>query len=137
MKKPIHAKVVETHLGAYALSVNTNGHLINTDEPKAFGGDNLGPAPYDLLLAALGACTAATVRWYATSKGWPLESIEVDLSHEKRAGPDNEPYDHFTKTMTLTGPSLTADQLARLKDVAAKCPVHKTLTSPAVVIETL
>jgi putative redox protein len=137
MKKPIHAKVVETHLGTYALSVNTNGHIINTDEPKAFGGDNLGPAPYDLLLAALGACTVATVRWYAKSKDWPLEHIEVELTHEKRAGKNNEPYDHFTKTVNITGPDLTPEQIARLKDVAAKCPVHKTLISPDVVIDTL
>lgn len=137
MKKPIHAEVRETRVTPYSLSIDTNGHILNTDEPESFGGQNLAPSPYDLILAALGACTASTVRWYARNKDWPLEEVRVSLSHEKRAGANNEPYDHFTKSVTITGPTLSAEQIARLHDVAAKCPVHKTLTSGRVVIETI
>ena len=69
------AHIVETGESAFAVSIEVSGHQLVGDEPLAKGGGDLGPAPYDLLLAALGECTAMTVRWYARQQNWPLETL--------------------------------------------------------------
>jgi putative redox protein len=79
-------------------------------------------------LAALGECTAITVRWYATQKGWPLEKVAVNLTHHKEDVPgQSRPIDVFEKDVTIEGAALTDEQKQRLYDVAAKCPVQRTL----------
>lgn len=98
------------------------------DEPVEAGGANLGPAPYDLLLAALGECTAMTVRWYAKQKDWPLEKVEVKISHQKIDKVDN-----FEKEVILHGSNLSDEQRKKLIEVAAKCPVQRTLESNMVI----
>jgi len=130
-EKPIQAHVAETGESAYAVAIEVSGHTLKGDEPKESGGGNLGPAPYDMLLAALGECTAMTVRWYALQKQWPLDKVEVDLTHRK----ENKK-DYFTKAITLHGDKLTPEQRAKLVEIAAKCPVQRTLEG-APVIETL
>jgi putative redox protein len=122
------ATISETGASPYAVAISVSGHSLAGDEPEEAGGNNLGPAPFDLLTAALGECTAMTVRWYARQQKWPLEHVEVTLSHRKGGeGAASPRQDVFTKTITLKGDALTADQRAKLLDIAAKCPVQRTL----------
>ena len=120
----IAADVRENGESLYSVDIEVNGHAIKGDEPEAYGSANLGPAPYDLLLAALGECTVMTIRWFALQRKWPLERAEAKLTHEKVGQKDV-----FTKKITLFGDELTDEQRKKLIDVAAKCPVHKTLMS--------
>jgi len=122
------ALVTETGRSAYAVDIAVSGHHITGDEPVDFGGGNLGPNPYDLLTAALGECTAMTIRWYAIQHKWPLEHVAVSLTHQKGGeGATGPRQDVFTKTITLKGADLTPEQHAKLIEVAAKCPVQRTL----------
>jgi len=128
-EKTIYAHVIENGESAYAVDIDVSGHRIKGDEPVEAGGADLGPAPYDTLLAALGECTAMTVRWYARQKGLPLEKVEVKLSHRKGEGKK----DFFTKEIILHGNSLTEEQRRKLIEIAAKCPVQRTLESGSVI----
>jgi len=110
-------------------TILTGPHLLHADESVESGGLDRGPSPYELLLAALGACTSITLQAYATHKSWPLEQVTVRLEHWKveattRNGGD--PVDEIKKTVFLVGDLSTA-QRERLLDVAGKCPVHRTL----------
>ncbi|MDB2415213.1 OsmC family protein [Rickettsiales bacterium] len=120
--KVITAHIEETGKNDYAVKIEVSGHHLHGDEPKSFGGGNTGPAPYDMLLAALGECTAMTVRWYAIQQKWPLEKVEVTLTHQKV-----EKVDKFEKKITIHGDALTDEQRKKLIEVAAKCPVQRTL----------
>ena len=128
------AHVVETGESAFAVSIDVSGHHFVGDEPLSKGGDDLGPAPYDLLLAALGECTAMTVRWYARQQDWPLERVEVSLTHAK-GGVEGKSAktDHFTKTIRVSGKDLTEEQRDKLIAVAARCPVQRTLEGTPVI----
>jgi putative redox protein len=119
------------------------GHSFITDEPVAVGGEDAGPDPYTLLLAALGSCISMTVTLYARRKQWPLESVSVRLGQNRMHTKDckeceqMEGYIHrIERSVSFTGP-LTEDQRARLREIAHKCPVHKTLTSPIVIAEAI
>lgn len=108
-------------------------HTILVDEPAELGGDDLGPGPYDLLLAALGACTSMTILMYARRKGWAVENIEVQLTHSRIHARDcadceqQEGYlDAVDKQITLFG-TLDEEQVRRLGEIAEKCPVNRTL----------
>lgn len=94
------------------------------DEPAEHGGTDTGPMPHELLLAALGACTAMTLKLYAARKGLALEHVDVAVDGVHEAGTFK-----ITRKITLVG-ALTDAERARLLEIAAKCPVHKTLTSP-------
>jgi len=103
------------------------------DEPVEAGGADRGPNPYELLLAALGACTAMTVQLYAERKGWPLSGVEVTLRHERIHARDcvdcetqDVMLDKITKQLVLRG-ELGDDQRGRLRDIAERCPVQRTL----------
>ncbi|MEM7075167.1 MAG: bifunctional alpha/beta hydrolase/OsmC family protein [Pseudomonadota bacterium] len=116
-------------------------HHLLADEPAAYGGTNLGPSPYGLLSAGLGACTSMTIRMYARRKGWPLRHVSVDVSHDKVHAQDaaslgDERADSFTRVIRLEG-ALTTDQRMRLLEIADKCPVHRTLERGAQVHTTL
>ncbi|MBB5704883.1 OsmC family protein [Sphingopyxis panaciterrulae] len=104
----------------YRTEIDVGPHHLVADEPPALGGQAVGPAPYDLLLAGLGACTAITLRMYADRKGWPLESVEVGLRLTGGAGA-------MTIDRTLTIAGLDEDQRARLADIAERTPVTLTL----------
>jgi len=114
--------------------VTAGRHTLVADEPQAAGGTDAGPDPYALLLSALGACTAMTLRLYAERKKWPLGEIRVELSHsrvyaEDCAGCDRPgtQVEQIKRSIVLSGP-LDAEQVTRLAEIARRCPVHKTLT---------
>lgn len=137
MVRKTQATVADTQASPLAVAIEVSGHHLIGDEPATQGGADLGPSPYDLLTASLGACTAITVRWYALKMGWPLEHVHVEVEHDKRVlatGP--EVIDAFRKRVTITGPDLTPEQRQKLLEVAGNCPVHKTLTG-TISIETL
>lgn len=116
-------------------------HHALADEPLAYGGSNRGMSPYGFVSAGLGACTSMTLRMYARRKGWPLDSISVDISHDKVHAQDALPsgpakIDQFTRKIRLCGP-LSDEQRAKLLEIADKCPVHRTLEAGARVITSL
>jgi putative redox protein len=115
--------VAETHLGRLQLIARAPDAAFIIDEPVSAGGLGTGPNPYDLLAAALGACTALTLRLYADRKGWPLRHVEVAVRHHRAS---LKARDLFERTIELQGP-LTEEQQARLMEIAERCPVHQTL----------
>lgn len=127
--------VVHGSAQGFAQTITTGRHRLLADEPLAEGGMDTGPSPYDLLIAALGACTSMTVSLYARRKGWPLEAVTVKLTHRKVHAADCEDFektkdvpDHIERWIELHG-ALTEEQRARLLEIANNCPVHKTLAS--------
>jgi putative redox protein len=133
--EPTVVEVEETRTGRFVNALKDGRHLLTADEPAAVGGSDAGPGPYELLLMSLGACTSMTLRMYAELKKLPLERVRVKLSHRKIHAQDcaecatkEGKLDEITREITLEGP-LTAEQRARLLEIADKCPVHRTLTS--------
>ena len=125
----------ETRGGQFQQEVIAGRHRFLADEPVAVGGLDSGPGPYDLLLAALGACTAMTLRLYADRKQLPLRRTEVRLRHDKIHAADcaecetkEGMIDHIEREITLEG-DLDAAARTRLMEIADKCPVHRTLES--------
>jgi putative redox protein len=127
--------VRETRQGRLQQEITAGAHRFLADEPLAAGGGDSGPNPYDLLLAALGACTAMTLRLYAERKALPLDRVTVRLRHGRIHAADCETcetregmIDRIERAIALEG-ALDAAQRARLLEIADKCPVHRTLTS--------
>jgi uncharacterized OsmC-like protein len=123
--------------------VSAGGHALVADEPESLGGTDEGPNPYDYLLAALGGCTAMTLRMYADRKGWPLESVTVRLSQDRIHAKDCEEceteegrIDRIRREIELGGP-LEEKQRRRLVEVADMCPVHRTLKAEVLVENSL
>ncbi|HMF59343.1 MAG TPA: OsmC family protein [Vicinamibacterales bacterium] len=119
----------------FAQEIAIGRHRLSGDEPTSAGGTDMGPNPYDFLLAALGSCTSMTVAMYARRKRWPLEAVTVRLRHSRIYAVDCEEceateglLDHIDCDVELTG-VLTDEQCERLLEIADKCPVHRTLTS--------
>jgi len=110
----------------YKTTLKTDDHQWLGDEPPSSGGSNLGPDPYEFILAGLATCTAATVRMYADRKGWDLERLDMNLSLwvEKKEGTQ---VTHIQRDIQFFG-DLDPDQTQRLLDIADKCPVHRLLT---------
>nr|WP_174234244.1 OsmC family protein [Sphingosinicella microcystinivorans] len=101
----------------YKVDVRAGHHMFVSDEPERMGGKDAGPAPFQLLLAALGSCTVITLRMYAKRKEWPLESAEVAMRHLKDGDTAR-----IERVLTLTG-DLTEEQRARFADIAERTPV--------------
>ena len=132
--KPIEATVRETKESLYAVEVAVDGHVLKADEPVADGGKNLGPYPHEILLAALGACTAQTVRWYAARHDMPLESVDVQLAYRRdHVEGHSGLLDVFTKAVHFEGAALTAEHRAKLLDVAGKCPIQRLMEGMPVI----
>lgn len=120
--RPTRAKI-GTSYPPYATQLVVGHHHLVADEPVDLGGGDTGPAPDELVLGALGACTAITLRMYAERKQWPLESVEVSLDYESRTKEKAV----IRRTVHLTGP-LDEEQRQRLLQIANACPVHRILT---------
>ena len=127
--------VVKSGLFRYSQKIFVGSHVLHADEQGDSGGTDFGPNPYELLLAALGACTSMTVRIYAERKQWPLKSVEVRLTHskiyaEECATCDTKEgmLDRIEREITLFG-DLSDEQRHRLLEIAERCPVHRTLVS--------
>jgi putative redox protein len=119
----------------FAQRIEVGRHRLTADEPVSFGGTDSGVSPYDLILAALGACTSMTIGLYARKRGWPLKDIIVSLRHSKIHARDCDDcetkegrIDRIEMEIHLDG-TLTVEQRAKLMEIAGKCPVHQTLTS--------
>jgi putative redox protein len=126
----------------YTTQVTTQHHAVISDEPSP-DGDDLGPTPYELLLAALGACTSMTLLMYARRLGWPLQNVQIELTHERRHAEDCEDCEDpgarlevIRRSIRLEG-DLTSEQRSRLAEIARKCPVHRTLVASPEVIDEL
>jgi uncharacterized OsmC-like protein len=119
------------------------GRTFTTDEPASLGGDGAGPDPYTLLLAALGSCISMTIKLYARRKGWPVGRVTVRLTQRRVHAKDcaecetsGDAFIHRIERAVEIEGDLTEEQRARLREIAQKCPVHRTLTSEIVVAET-
>ncbi len=135
--------VRENKKGVYVRDISIGNHVVVADEPSEVGGNDLGPSPYELLLASLGTCTSITTRMYANYKKIPLDNIIVKLKHEKvhaddckNCENDNAKIDRISLSLTLEG-NLSQEQRDKLLEIANKCPVHRTLTSSVQIISKL
>jgi putative redox protein len=124
--------VRESPRGRLAQEIQAGGHVLVADEPAGVG-DDLGPTPYDLLLASLGACTAMTLRLYADRKQWPVEHVSVELRHDRAHADDSRDceaspcrIERIERIVNVGGP-LSVEQRHRLVEIAERCPVHRTL----------
>ena len=127
--------VVRGNASGFLQEIISGAHQLGADEPVSAGGGDAAPGPYDYLLVGLGACTSMTVGLYARSKKWPLENISVSLRHSRIHARDcaecetkNGMLDRIDVELGLSG-ALTAEQRAKLLEIAGKCPVHRTLKS--------
>ncbi len=120
----------------YQTDITAGTHALVADEPEGLGGTDHGTDPYGLLLASIGACKAITVRMYADRKQWPLEALELELTHDRVHANDCDDCEAETGMVSVIECTITAlgdlsdEQRARLTEIADKCPVHKTITGP-------
>ena len=120
----------------YQVVLSNGHHTILADEPADLGGDNFGPNPYDYMLAGLAACKIITVQMYAQRKEWPLERMDIKLSHNQVKGSEcddcvtevSKRVDIIDAEMSFHG-DLTEEQIARLAEISGRCPVHRSLES--------
>jgi putative redox protein len=135
--------VAEAGDGKYAQTVNVGRHWLRADEPPSIGGDDSGPSPYQLLSAALGACTSMTMRMYANQKKLPLDKVTVTVKHKKIHAEDciecetrEGKIDKIEREIHIEG-DLTDQQRNNLMRIADRCPVHRTLHSEVVITSRL
>jgi putative redox protein len=121
--------------------ITSGENTITADEPIASGGTDMGFDPYSLLLAALGACTAMTLKLYARRKNWDLRDVNVQLSHDRIYAQDCKDcetkegkLDRIQRKVQLEG-NLSPEQRQRLLEIAKRCPVHQTLTSEIKIVD--
>lgn len=133
--EPRRVVVQETRKSKFNQAITVGPHHLVADEPKAAGGDDAGPGPYDFLLAGLGACTSMTMRLYADRKSLPMDRVTVTLKHSKIYAKDcaecetrDGMLDQIERDIAIDG-ALDAEQRKKLMEIADKCPVHRTLTS--------
>ena len=138
-------KVTVQYLPDYTYSqlLTAGRHAAVSDEPAESGGEDLGPSPYELLLWALGSCTAMTLLIYARRHEWPLEDVSVDLTHDRVHATDSEAAEGsgakvevITRNISLRG-ALSNEQRDRLLEVAGRCPVHRTLSAGTKIVDTI
>ena len=129
------ARVVTRTGDNFLTDIMADHHGLIADEPTAVGGTDLGPTPYDLLMAGLGACTGMTLRMYADRKKWPLDEVRVHLRHDRIHAEDRDcceddadaRMDRIRRVVEIRGDGLDEEQRARLLEIADRCPVHRTL----------
>ena len=127
--------VRENGRGRYQQEVIAGEHRLLADEPVSVGGGDAGPAPFDFLMAGLGACTSMTLRMYAERKGLALTAISVQLSHDSLLV-DGVKRERIVRRISLSG-DLSAEQRARLLEIANKCPVMRALGQPLAIESSL
>ena len=133
-----HQVAVRVDTDGLTADIAAGRHAWRADEPADVGGDDFGPTPYELLQSALGSCTAMTLRLYADRKGWDTGEITVHLDHAKKHFADSgDPETAKSRIDAIDvvvdvekAGELGAEKLDRLMEIARKCPVHRTLTSP-------
>ena len=132
--------VVRGNAQEFTQKIIVGPHQLTADEPKGVGGNDEGPTPYDLLLAALGSCTSITVSMYAQRKGWPLRGVSTRLRHARIHAEDcaecetkEGKLDHIELEIGLEGPLLSDEQRTKLLEIAEKCPVHRTLVTENII----
>jgi putative redox protein len=135
--------VVVTSGSGLQQDIRIGRHHLFSDEPLAAGGTDQGPSPYELLGAAMGACTSMTLRMYAKAKGWPLQRVTVVIRHDKIHAADcagcetkEGRIDRVEREIALEGP-LDDAQKKRLLEIAERCPVHRTLAAEVHVVTRL
>ncbi len=122
-------------------TINIRHHQWHADEPIADGGADTAPTPGEMMLGALGSCMAITCKLYAERKGWDLQRIEVKLDYERFRGRDYPSHDgdelfvHEVREALVFHGDLDEKQLARLRDIAGKCPVHRLLAFPTYFVD--
>jgi putative redox protein len=137
-------KTVNVSLDDGLLCANeVRGHEVLSDEPEGVGGTDKGPTPTELLLAGLGSCVAMTLRMYAKQKDWPLAGVDVELTHERvkrdeaedwPEGEERKKIFRIERKIRIRG-DLDESQVERLRYIARRCPVHRTITENPHVID--
>ena len=132
------------HDDDFTTEMKLGKHYLRADEPTSVGGHDFGPTPYELVSAGLSACTAMTIQMYARRKGWKVDHVEVHTSYGKEHAKDcqacedsDNKIDTFNRAIKIVAPSLDEKQIARILQIADKCPVHKTLHNETQVVTTL
>ncbi len=137
------AAVTVTHVPGttYQTRIDTGDLALIGDEPEGAGGDGLGPNPYELLLASLGHCTVLTILLYARRKGWAMDGVSVRARHERliveessNGEVNRKKVERIVQEITLEG-ELDVAQRARIMEIAAKCPVHRTMTGELDIVD--
>lgn len=126
--------VTATSSGGYKVALQAGRHDWQSDKPVGEEGSDAGPTPHELLLGSLAACKAITVQMYAQRKGWPLTGVNISLGYQQVKG--DSILEKFDGEIQFLG-ELTGEQRLRLHEIAAKCPVHRILTSPVEINLTL
>lgn len=141
-EEPRKVVVHETRASKFQQQIVVGPHRLIADEPVSAGGADTGPGPYDLLLCALGACTAMTMRLYADRKALPMDRVSVTLSHSKIYAKDcaecetkEGMLDQIERVIAIDG-TLDGEQRRKLMEIADKCPVHRTLESEIRIVTT-
>jgi putative redox protein len=116
----------------YVQHIRVGNHKLVADEPASRGGTDAGPSPYGMLLGALGACTSITLRMYADRKGWELGAVSVELRHWREGEQDR-----IARIVRFENTLLAEEQLSRLREIAEKTPVTRTVIHGAIVETTL
>jgi putative redox protein len=118
-----HMRATARRTGTFRHTIQIRDHQLHADEPREAGGEDTAPSPQELLAASLASCTAITMEMYAQRKGWDIGQIEVDCQYQpaERGAPTR-----FDLVLRLPA-GLSDEQIDRLKVIAAKCPVHRTL----------
>jgi putative redox protein len=138
-------KVTVQYLPDYTYSqlLTAGHHSYVSDEPEVANGNDLGPGPYELLLWALGSCTAMTLLMYARTKGWDLADVSVHLTHDRVYADDRSNAEHGTgkvevieRQISIRG-DLSEEQRQRLLEIAGRCPVHKTIMGSVKVVDSI
>jgi len=137
------SKTRVTLTDGYRTTIQSGNHVYHSDEPEEAGGTDTAVNPTAMTMGALGSCIAMTMKMYAQRKGWPLQSVEIELDYERFRGSNyaayegDERYIHeIRKAITLHG-NLTEDQRERILEIGARCPVHRLIDTPTFWVETV
>ena len=129
--------VAESADKPYGQAVTIGPHTMRADEAEILGGHDIGPSPYEYVMAGLGACTAMTLRMYADRHGWPLGKTSVEVRHKIVVSSDGKTsIDHFERIIHVGG-DLSQEQRPRLLEIADRCPISQTLQRSSVIITSL